>query len=1250
MFKKFYLTLITLFMLWGAFPAALISLFAIKEIYDLSHLNALKELDIKAKNLSISIDHEIGLLTSGLMTLSFNNEVIQGTLKSALGIRNFMSFKAIEYMETFQRENQLASSLYLINMDAEVVEAFPTDSSRYLPKVVEKSLVLKQNDNRFPFFIDFEDETFLSRTSVMKNDEKKYISTYSNHGIAILAPLIDKTTDEVKGQLLAIIPIQSLAILMLSKMEQYTQLELLKDGKNILLRDPKGESGNNYIASRIFSLQLGNISNIAKLVYQIRLNEPTRIIFQSAHNVMVKLTVGIVIMLLCLLAVTYPIALWLASPTKKLTNIVRSFAGGFYTINEEAIPFLEFKETVSVLKTMGSKIMQQIIELKSINMELSESEKKFRDIFENSLEGIFQTTPDGKLVNANNALANIMGYNSTDEIINKPNFIQTLYCNINEREKLIQLLQEKGQILGYEVDIYKKNKQIITVSMSVRLIYDEIKKINYFEGSIIDISERKEKEKALRERETAEASSKAKSEFLANMSHEIRTPMNAIIGFSGLALKTELTDKQYDYLSKIEFSAKSLLSVINDILDFSKIEAGKLEIEAIDFNMDDVINNIINIISVKASEKGLELINKIESDVPTDLIGDPLRLGQVLINLVNNAIKFTETGHILINVEVIKKDENRCVLKFYVKDTGIGMTEGQIAQLFTSFAQGDTSITRKFGGTGLGLTICKRLVDMMGGEIFVESEIDKGSTFSFTADFGLIKSGKEKNLILPTDIKGLRVLVVDDHPMARDVLADQLASFKFNVTTKPCAKAALIELERASLKGEPYDLVFMDWMMPGIDGIEASKQIKNNSKLEHIPLIIMVTAFGREEVMKQAEKVGINAFMMKPIVSSLMFDTIMNVLGVKTHSDLKQKTSIESNSEIKKMIEGARVLLVEDNILNQQVAQEILINAGLVVDIANNGKEAIDALNNSEYELVLMDVQMPVMGGYEATSIIKNDNRFNQLPIIAMTAHAIKGAKEECLNAGMSDYVSKPINPSELFNVLIRWIKPRIRDLTEEQKNQLKQFKNQDICLDFPKNLAGIDIESGLKRLKGNKQLFKDLLIGFSKKYANAKEEIRNEIEKGEINTAKRLVHTIKGISGNISANHVHAAACELELAIEDKKEDIYSNLLLNFDQALQKVLESIKIFNEMAYDDKPANIIKVDNIKPIIMELYDLIKNDNPDSSESLKRFKECIDISIIKEEVKQLDEQINNFDFPNAINLLENIAKKINIELKEE
>jgi two-component system sensor histidine kinase/response regulator len=687
-------------------------------------------------------------------------------------------------------------------------------------------------------------------------------------------------------------------------------------------------------------------------------------------------------------------------------------------------------------------------------------------------------------------------------------------------------------------------------------------------------------------RSQAEDATRAKSDFLANMSHEIRTPMNAVIGMAHLALKTDLSPRQYDYLKKIDISAKALLGIINDILDFSKIEAGKLDMESVDFQLEDTLDHISTLVGIKTQEKGLELLFKTDPSVPTALVGDPLRLGQILINLSNNAVKFTDSGEIVISTELIQKDDAQVTLKFSVQDTGIGMTAEQAARLFQPFVQADSSTTRKYGGTGLGLTISKRLAEMMGGEIWVESEPGRGSTFSFTANLGLGKETAKKRFKPSPDLRGMKVLVVDDNATSRDIFQEILESFSFEVVPAASAPEGLTQLEKAS-ESRPFELVIMDWQMPGMDGIEASRRIKSHTGLSKIPPIVLVTAYGREEVMQQAEEVGLEGFLLKPVSPSMLFDAIMQALGKAAPEVSRVAQRKEQEAKALESIQGACVLLVEDNEINQQVAKEILEGAGLKVVVANNGQEAVDAVKTNPYDAVLMDVQMPVMDGYTATHKIREwekevrgqkteagkegsalSPQSSELPIIAMTAHAMAGDEDKSLKAGMNGHVTKPIDPDQLFATLQKWIEPGARRLRDRPAEMLVKDSGaaQTIPEDgeLPEYLPGFDLSDGLTRLRGNKKLYRKLLLDFAADYRGTANDIRSAIDAKDFERAYSLVHNVKGVAGNLAARDLQASAVNLEKLVKgvEKKTPPSGDLNLRMaelETAFNQALESVQ-------------------------------------------------------------------------------------------
>ncbi|HEV7462983.1 MAG TPA: response regulator, partial [Methyloceanibacter sp.] len=656
--------------------------------------------------------------------------------------------------------------------------------------------------------------------------------------------------------------------------------------------------------------------------------------------------------------------------------------------------------------------------------------------------------------------------------------------------KQVELFRTGEHLAEYR--FRKKDGSYCWVSDEQHLIRDKAWHPVEVVGSWSDIDARKAAEQAFqaaqadlkRATEAALEANEAKSVFLANMSHEIRTPMNAVIGLSHLALKTDLTPRQRDYVQKIKSSGQHLLGIINDILDFSKIEAGKLSIENIDFDLDKVLENVGNLMSEKASAKGLELIFEVEPTVSTHFRGDPLRLGQILINFCNNAVKFTETGEVAVEVRVLEDSADCQLVEFSVSDTGIGMTETQIERLFQAFEQADASTTRKYGGTGLGLAISKQLTELMGGHVSVKSVPGKGSTFRFTARLGK-GTATARPRLLQSDLRGRRVLIIDDNPHARAVLSGMLTNMTFVADEAASGEEAIDMVRQASKFGDRYEIAFIDWQMPGLNGIETGKRILALPDLSVPPHLVMVTAYGREEVLKQAEDTGFENVLIKPVTSSILFDTAIVALG----ADLERTETVKAGPsfDIERM-RGARVLLVEDNEINQEVAIGQLEDAEVFVDLAENGEVALGMIRDNDYDVVLMDMQMPVMDGIEATRIIRSERRFKSLPIIAMTANAMESDRDLCLEAGMDDHIAKPIDPDQLFGVLLRWIHPTGGDGRIERGHAAAPSANRasDTALD----IQGIEVRAGLKRTGGNRQRYEALLRKFAEQQAGAVESM----------------------------------------------------------------------------------------------------------------------------------------------------------------
>ncbi len=914
--------------------------------------------------------------------------------------------------------------------------------------------------------------------------------------------------------------------------------------------------------------------------------------------------------------------------------------------------------------------------------KLQLSESKYRGIIENAVEGIFQINLEGRIITVNKAFADILDYSSPEELIRNIPTVRSYFVHAEVLDKLIILLQEHGVIRRYEAQIYDRNNKIIDVSITSRIVKDEDKNEVYIEGLVENITQRKKAEKLRLEKETAEAATKAKSAFLANMSHEIRTPMNSIIGFSELALKTDLSQKQQDYLNKISYSSKSLLKIINDVLDFSKIESGKLEIEKIDFDLSKITENIANLFSNKIPEKNIDITINIDNSIPNGLIGDPARLEQVLINLTNNAIKFTTQGDVKLDVFPYKDIDEYKVLKFVVSDTGIGIPKEKIKTLFSAFTQADQSTTRKFGGTGLGLSICKDLIDLMGGQIWVESAIGHGSKFIFTLPFGV--SEIQPEIVVSQLAQGKRLLAIDDShavlgaiqniSVSSSMECDAINASDFNddilkkedvLSQKDVkrinddfAKTIAKYIIDKSEQGVTYDLIMLDWKMGVISGVEIARYLQDSCIINSIP-IIMMSANGIDKVEKALLDKTINCILQKPFSLRSIENIFSMVFG-----DDKKINGLEASivnlvdQNLAERIRGAKILLVDDNIFNQQVGIEILEQVGLSVDVADNGIDAIDMVNNNHYDLIFMDVQMPRMNGIDATKHIRNTYSGKELPIVAMTADAMNSVKCECIEAGMNGFLVKPIDIDKLYSKLIEHLAP-------DAENEIDQSKIVSgsavvICGD---NQNIIDIESALQRINNNKKIFEVISREFIKQYASSFEKINDAIAEDDLKAAIRIAHSVKGAAGSVGCDSLYEVSFQLQKALEENNFETAGILLKEYKDLLYKTVIALEEILQQDDSQQESIIQKNGHKKPndnesiVVTDLYktsiyfrqaiQAIKDHDPNAKSIIVKIAKNINDNEKVSMTDEIIELLHCFDYQDAELSLRDLANDLEITL---
>jgi PAS domain S-box-containing protein len=969
----------------------------------------------------------------------------------------------------------------------------------------------------------------------------------------------------------------------------------------------------------------------------------------------------------------------LRMPLGRLIQRIEGLSAGEYSEHVEEGGFQEVQLILSEFNEMAEQVRLRETELRA-------SEEKYRRLFETSIEGIVMIDVSEHIFQVNRIFADMLGY-AEEDLVGK--YVPDLIHGDDQMSHRGEIEKRRaGEASQYERRFVRKDGSEVWTMISaspqfdpegnfdgvfamvtditplriaqanLKIAYDELEKrvvertdelnkTNRLLTSEIHIRKQTEKE-IIKAKDAAEKATQAKSEFLANMSHEIRTPMNAIIGMTHLIKMTELSAAQRDYLNKIDISAKSLLGIINDVLDLSKIEAGMLAVESVGFKLEQVLEQLTTIVSPRANEKKLEFLISVDKDVPAAIQGDPMRLAQILINLCNNAVKFTDEGSVVVGISTVEKGTESAKLRFTVKDDGIGIKSDKIQELFQPFTQADASTTRKYGGTGLGLSLCNQLVELMGGEIGAESEFGKGSLFWFEVTFPIHREEAE-SATLPEELLGMPALVVDDNPTSRIILKGMLEYMGLSVTTAKSGFEA-IGILRGCSGQDAFKLLVVDWRMPDMDGLETAERILRDETIEVKPPMFMVSAYGNASLVKRSNELGFRGLLFKPVNQSFLFNLVVETLG-------KGMVTLNDSARAEKALDqlsGKRVLLVEDNEINRQVAQEILASIGVEVFEAFNGEQALEFMDSKEVDLVLMDIQMPVMDGHEATRRIRAQERFKDLPIVAMTAHAMIADIEMSKEVGMDDHIAKPFDPDDLFAVLTKWLvkeapKPAAPERTENKKE--RSPSNEET---LPPLMDGIDVQLGLRRARGNEKLYRTLLLLLDEKYADAAERIGENLAAGNREEAVALAHSVKGTSGMLGAMKLFEAAGALEKAL-DEGGQAPEVLLAQFTDRLAEVVGSIGVLKESSPEE---SVLPDDGEEASYEELLasleglrtPLTQGAPVECRERSRDVKTLVWPDSVKGEVKQLLKFIAEYDFKKALTVLEELEAGLRAEPGDE
>ncbi|QYJ88117.1 PAS domain S-box protein [Shewanella mesophila] len=872
--------------------------------------------------------------------------------------------------------------------------------------------------------------------------------------------------------------------------------------------------------------------------------------------------------------------------------------------------------------------LMDVTERKQLDRELANREAHFRALFDHAGIGIVNIDDRGVIIDCNEQFSQYMQLSVAD--LKGTSFFDCQHPEgrADAKALLRERVEKGGDSISGEIRLVNRSGELMWMDITVTWLQDKQGNINSAVLSMANITSLKAISEELREaKDVADAASKAKSDFLANMSHEIRTPMNAIIGMSQLCLQTELDQKQQNYIQKIDRASKSLLGIINDILDFSKIEAGKLDIESIPFQLDTMLEDLSDMFSVKAADKQLELLFAVAPNIPRHLEGDPLRLSQVLINLMNNAIKFTEQGEVLLSISQLERVEDDIVLRFSVRDNGIGLTEEQRSKLFKSFSQADTSTTRKYGGTGLGLAICKQLVELMGGEIGVESQFGNGSTFFFSVRF---KVADSQLLKAEQELEGMKILVADDNATARDILRTTLESMGFEVDTVRSGAEAISRCEQVH-----YPMALIDWRMPEMDGLETSEKILN--QIENPPKLLIVSAHANAEFIDKIESSGISGYITKPISASRLLDGIMLSLGKNGAMPVRRR-GVDISKEVLSQLKGKRILLVEDNEMNQEVATEFLEQVGVILSIAENGQIALEKLAMQSFDLVLMDCQMPVMDGYQTTEALRKNPQFESLPVIAMTANAMAGDKEMCLRSGMNDHIAKPIEVSLLYKTLIEYLGDGSQAISDKD---IAANVHEESMLFWPQHEA-IDIDKGLQLVQSSVRLYRRIFERFYSGQMHVAEEIDLALSQGRVDDAIRYAHTLKGVSGNLCSPKLVELAKEIEAKLVTSEKADISAELATLSELVTSICEAISEWISHQQQDAPDDaasdkpLMSDSELSQAIRELLDMLEDADSSAVDKMNQIKEGIPAAMWQK-ISPAVAMVNGYQFDEAAELIE-------------